>query len=105
MVEELRGLADQLTDLARRNEGLALEVGQLRERVVGYEGQLAAKDETLADLRRRAEAAEAERDALRAAQAAPPPPSEAEVPAVGAITPEASAGRWERLGRWWRGGR
>lgn len=51
MVEELRGLADQLADLARRNEGLALEVGQLRERTAG-------QAETIAELRRRAEVAE-----------------------------------------------
>ena len=81
MVEELRGLADQLADLARRNEGLALEVGTLRERQAGQAAQLMAKDETIgtqrealathaervaeqqaaiAELRRRAEAAEAE---------------------------------------------
>ena len=59
MVEELRGLADQLAELARRNEGLALEVGTLRERVAGHEGRIAAKEETIAELRRRAELAEA----------------------------------------------
>lgn len=75
MVEELRGLADQLAELARRNEALALEVGQLRERQIGHEGQLVAKgetiatqrkalagqSETIAELRRRVEAAEADR--------------------------------------------
>jgi hypothetical protein len=60
MVEELRGLADQLNDMARRNEALALAVGQLRERQVGQQSQLLAKDETIAELRRRAEVAEAE---------------------------------------------
>src|SRR4051794_9641823 len=53
MVEELRGLVDQLAELARRNEGLALEVGTLRERVAGHEGQLAAKDEAIEAQRRR----------------------------------------------------
>ncbi len=67
MVEELRGLADQLNDMARRNEALAVEVGQLRERQVGQQSQLlakdealAAQDETIAELRRRAEAEVAE---------------------------------------------
>jgi chromosome segregation ATPase len=65
MVEELRGLAAELQEMSRRNEALALEVGQLRERQVGHTGQLAAKDETIAtqatliaELRQRAEAAE-----------------------------------------------
>jgi chromosome segregation ATPase len=142
MVEELRGLADQLAELARRNEGLALEVGTLRERVAGHEGQLAAKDETIAELRRQAGLAEAiealhepvvaelrhrvaERDralaevqrradvaeqeavALRARLS---PPVVAQDATAGAdSTTEASAplapaaGRWARLGRWWRG--
>jgi len=107
MVEELRGLADQLAELARRNEALALEVGQLRERQVGHEGQLGAKDETiatqraalatndqaLAELRRRAETAEAERDGLTAAQPAP----EGATPDT--PSPEASAGFWARVRR------
>lgn len=63
MVEELRGLADQLADLARRNEGLALEVGQLRERTAG-------QAETIAELRRRAEVAEEERAQARERTAA-----------------------------------
>jgi hypothetical protein len=66
MVEELRGLAGELALLAQRNEALALEVGQLRERTVQQSEQLAAKDETIADLRHRAEEAERERDQLRA---------------------------------------
>ncbi len=66
MVEELRGLANQLNDIARRNEALALKVGQLRERQAGQQSQLlakdqalAAKEETITELRRRAEVAEA----------------------------------------------
>jgi excisionase family DNA binding protein len=91
MVEELRGLADQLQEMSRRNESLALEVGQLRERQVGHAGEVAAKDETIAtqrdtlatqaervaeqqatiaELRRRAEAAEAELSRRREEEAA-----------------------------------
>jgi len=111
MVEELRGLADQLAELARRNEGLALEVGTLRERQVGHEGQLAAKDAalaahaaTIAELRRRAEVAEVERECLMAVQAAPD--------ALGATEGEggdnssgiSSAGFWARVRRVLGGG-
>jgi regulator of replication initiation timing len=110
MVEELRGLANQLQEMSRRNEALALEVGQLRERQVGQAERLAAKDETIAELRRRAEAAEAElvrrretevsADALhqrridqeRQNQAGMAEPSQ-----------EAPGSVWARLGRWWRG--
>ena len=108
MVEELRGLADQLADLARRNEGLALEIGQLRERGVGHEARLAAKDaalgakdETIAELRRRAEAAERERDESRA-QASPAPPSEAPTILVMTEPPEAQRPAetfWQRVRR------
>ncbi len=108
MVEELRGLADQLNDMARRNEGLAMEVGQLRERQVGQETQLLAKyqtiatqQETIAELRRRAEVAEAERDRLAAAQAAQAGPGAQETPveAQGDVV-----GVWGRLRRWWSRG-
>ena len=60
MVEELRGLAAQLNDMARRNEALALEVGQLRERQGGQAAQLTAQGETIDELRRRAAVAEEE---------------------------------------------
>ena len=80
VTELTAGLVERIADLAGRNEALALEVGQLRERTAGQGTQLAAKDETiaaqreaLAELRRHAEAAEAarlaaerERDELRA---------------------------------------
>ena len=95
-----RYLADMETILAR--------VGQV------YEGQLAAQRETIAELRRRAEAAEAERDDLRLRLA------EVDVPAVvvvagqeGAGGPDATEttpaapspvqGLWRRLRRVWRG--
>ena len=91
MVEELRGLADRLADVGRRNEALALEVGTLRERQVGHEAQLAARDlalggkdevitaqtEMIAQLRRDRERVEAERDRL-AAQAAQDAPGASE---------------------------
>ncbi len=71
MLEQLRGLGDQLTALAERSEALALEAGQLRERT-------AHQAVTIAELRQRVEAAERERDELRVgldtAQAAPPTP-------------------------------
>jgi hypothetical protein len=112
MVEELRGLADQLAELARRNEALALEVGTLRERQGGHEAQLAvkdaalaAKDETIgakdelitdlrAELRRRAE-----RDRLAAAQAAQDAPGAPEGPTPDNLSPDAPAGFWARVRR------
>ena len=102
-----RYLADMETILAR--------VGRV------YEGQLAAKDETIAELRRRAEAAEAERlaaeeerDALRLqlAEATVPPvvvvagQEAAEVPTARDTTPAAyrpAQGLWQRLRRTLRG--
>ncbi len=105
MVEELRGLAAQLNDMARRNEALALEVGQLRERQAGQETQLLAKyqtiatqQETIAELRRRAEVAEAERDRLAVAQATQDGLGAQEVPIEGQ---QAAPGVWGRLRRWW----
>lgn len=104
MVEELRGLADQLAELARRNEGLALEVGQLRERQGGQAAQLTAKDETIAELRRRAEQSEAERDRLTAAQAAPAAPGATEAPTPDNPSSAPSAGFWARVRRVLGGG-
>jgi len=117
MVEELRGLADHLAELARRNEGLAMEVGALRERQAGHDAQLAvkdaaliAKDETImakdelitdlrTELRRRAE-----RDRLTAVQAAPDAPGTPEAPTPDAPSGEASAGFWARVRRVFDGG-
>lgn len=112
MVEELRGLADQLNDMARRNEALAMEVGQLRERRDTQQEQLVAKyrviaaqEETIAELRRRAEVAEADlfrqRQEQEAAQAASAAPSAPEAPS--AVQAEAP-GVWGRVRRWWGGG-
>jgi len=105
MVEELRGLADQLNDMARRNEALAMEVGQLRERRDTQQEQLVAKyqviaaqEETIAELRRRAEVAEAEGDRLTAAQAAQGSPG---APETLSMEQEAALGVWGRLRRWY----
>ncbi len=105
MVEELRGLAGELALLAQRNEALALDVGQLRERTAHQEGQLAAKDETIAELRRRAEAAEREceeirqrHDALRASAVFSGPPA-APVGASEADDHEHDLGDLRPLGR------
>jgi hypothetical protein len=115
MVAELRGLADQLAELARRNEGLALEVGTLRERQVGHEAQLMAREstlegyrETIIELRRRAEAAEAEAATLRGRAALPPVAQEPQSATGGAGETHAppggaGGGLRARLGRWWRG--
>jgi len=113
MVEELRGLADQLAELARRNEGLALEVGTLRERQAGHEverlahaGEIAMREQTISiqaeaitELRRRAELAEAERDRLAAAQAAPDAPGTSETPTPDNPSGTSSAGFWARVRR------
>ena len=80
-----------------------------------YEGQLAAKDETIAELRRRAEVAEAELDVvrLRLAEVAVPPvlvvasQDVTEGQDATATTPEAHSpiqGLWWRLRRTLRGG-
>ena len=140
MVEELRGLADQLADLARRNEGLAFEVGSLRAQVAGHVSQLTAKDtalaakdetiaelryqrdedrererEALAELRRRAEVAEAELEGarLRLAEVDVPPlvvvagQDATEAPHVPTTTPapqQPVQGLWRRLRRRLGGG-
>ncbi|HEY8602315.1 MAG TPA: hypothetical protein VIL85_28085 [Thermomicrobiales bacterium] len=85
-----------------------------------YEGQLAAKDaaleakdqalttkdqvistqaETIAELRRRAEQAEAERDRLAAAQAAPDAPGATEPPTPDNPSPDAPPSFWARVRR------
>ena len=112
MVEELRGLADRLADVGRRNEALALEVGTLRERQVGHEAQLAARDlalggkdevitaqtEMIAQLRRDRERVEAERDRL-AAQAAQDAPGASEGASADNPRSGSSAGLWARVRR------
>ena len=75
---------------------LRVMLGELR---AVYEGQIAAKDETIAELRRRAEAAEAERDRLTAAQAAQDGPGAMEAPTPDVPSGEPSAGFWARVRR------
>ncbi len=126
MLAQVQGLAEELTALARRNEGLALEVGQLRERAAGQADTIAElrrqrdKDrererEALAELRRRAKVAEAEADALRLrlAEVSVTPlvvvagQDAMEASHASETTPEAiraSQGFWRRLRRAWRGG-
>jgi len=83
-----------------------------------YEGQLAAKDqalsmqtaalvakdETIAELRRRAEVAEVERDRLAIAQAAPAAPGALEAPIPDDPSGAPSAGFWARVRRMFGGG-
>jgi hypothetical protein len=88
-----RTAARYVADMGALYDRINAEVGRL------YEAQLAAKDETIAELRRRAEAAEA-------ALAAPPPPSAPEAPMVPDAPPVAPAparGLRAALRRWWRG--
>ena len=100
MLDQLRGLGEQLTALAGRNEALALEAGQLRERTT-------QQAETIAELRRRAAAAEEERDAprLQLAEASVPPvvvvaAQEAPEEAPATIpAPTTARGLWPRLRR------
>ncbi len=72
-----------------------------------YEGQieakdaaLTAKDETIAELRRRAEVAEAERDRLAAVQATQ---DAAGTQGASAEAREGTLSVWGRVRRWWRG--
>ncbi len=102
VADQLQGLADRLAELAQRNEGLALEVGQLRERTAGQGERLAAKDETIAELRRRAEVAESALAAASAPPAAPPPASAAPTLSAHDATPFAPApagSLWRRVRR------
>lgn len=75
--------------------------GRRPDVAAGYEAHLAALEATIAELRRRAEAAEAERDRLRAEAA-----TSARL-LGGLLDQRAPAGRRvplrARLGRWWRG--
>ena len=87
-----------VTDMAALYDRVSTELGAVYEGQLAAKDQaLAAKDETIAELRRRAAAAEAERERLTAAQAASAGPGAQE--AVTA-TPAGLLARW---GRWWRG--
>ncbi len=96
--------AKYIADMASLYDRISTELGKV------YEGQLVAKDqtiatqaETIADLRRRADATEAERARLAAAQVtqdAPAGPGAHEAIEAKDNTP---AGLWARLRRAWRG--
>lgn len=70
------------------------ELGTVREELGRVKAERDARDETISELRRRAEVAEAARDRLTAAQAAQEAPAKAQ---------EAAPGAWGRLRRWWGG--
>ncbi len=97
-------LADSVlvSDLARqqlatiRDEWLAPLIARLGE-LERENGRLTAERD---DLRRRVEAAEAERDRLTAAQGAQDGPG---APETLSVAHEAASGAWGRLKRWWRG--
>ena len=76
------------------------ELGEVREELGRTKAQSEAKDETIAELRRRAKVAEAARDRLVAAQAAQDAPGATGVPTVGQGD---APGVWGRVRRWWRG--
>jgi len=89
-----------VTDMAALYDCVSTELGAVYEGQLAAKDQaLAAKDETIAELRRRAEHAEAGRDRLMAAQAAPAPPGapEALIVVQGGL-PDV----WGRVRRWWR---
>ena len=75
------------------------ELGTVREELGQVKAGSAAKDETIAELRRRAEQAEAERDRLAAAQAAPAAPGATEAANTTNPSADASAGFWARVRR------
>ena len=89
-----------VTDMAALYDRVSTELGAVYAGQLAAKDQaLAAKDETIAELRRRAEAAETERDRLTAAQAAPDAPGATE-----ALTPDdpsaaPAAGLWARVRR------
>ena len=87
MVEELRGLADELGEMTRRNEAFAVEVGMLRERT-------AVQAEMIDALRAQLERLTARETTVEAPPAVPEAPAAAESPTD---TPAPSAGLWQRL--------
>jgi len=92
--------------IARTGQQYTADLGtmlaELREvfagQVAAQQETIAAQAATIAELRRRAEVAEAERDALRA-QTSPPPLSAAPTPSATVDTPEPPGGAG---GFWWR---
>ncbi len=109
---QLAAIRDEwLAPLVERIGALERENGDLTGQLVARADVLAAKDETIAALRRRAEAAEGERDALRLrlAEAAVPPvvvvaaQDATETPPATTSTPPSAQGLWTRLRRTLRG--
>ncbi len=74
------------------------ELGTVREELGRVKAERDARDETISELRRRAEIAEAERDRLTSVQAASAPLSALEVPIA---VQEDHPGMWGRARRWW----
>ena len=111
---QLAAIRDEwLTPLVERIGALERENGDLAGQLAARADVLTAKDETIAELRRRAEAAEAELDGarLRLAEVSVPAvvvvagPEATGAPHATANTPEASGafqGFWRRLGQVWR---
>lgn len=77
----------------------AERIGRLEAERDGVSAQLAAQAETIAELRRRAEHAEAERDRLATAQAAPAAPGSTEEVSAINPSPEPVIGFWARVRR------
>jgi len=89
-----------VTDMAALYDRVSIELGAVYEGQLAAKDQaLAAKDETIAELRRRAEVAEAERDRLTAAQAAPAALGAPEAPTPDNPSGAASPGFWARVRR------
>jgi excisionase family DNA binding protein len=100
MQEWLAPLIDRIATLEREAGGLEAENQAKDAALATKEQTITAQAEVIAELRRRAEAAEAERDRLSAVQAAQMGQETQET--TGTVE-EPSRGLWARLGRWWRG--
>ena len=77
------------------------ELGTVREELGRVKAERDAHALTIAELRRRAEVAQAERDRLAVAHAAQEPPGAQEAPGEGTVV--AAPDRWARVRRWWGG--
>jgi hypothetical protein len=83
---------------------LVERIGELERENGRLEATSDAKDETIAELRRRAEQAEAERDSLASAQAAPDAPGSTAAPIPDNPSGASAAGFWARVRRVLHGG-
>ncbi len=91
-------LVAQITDQAERIGRLEAERESVEAQLTARDQALAAHALTIAELRRRAELAEAERDRPSVAQTAQEAPAAQGAPAA---VQEAAPGVWGRLRRWW----